>query len=114
MLVTIVCYATVTDTPQISVAQNKRFITHTTSLLHGGSAPSCTVSAHEVAPAHQGLHHLECCQSPRQGKRNWQVMQWALKGFHVHVIGQSKSMALPDFKGAVQSGPTWKKEPGKC
>lgn len=38
----------------------------------------------------------------------------ALKGSHLPVIGKSKSMAMPNFKGLVQSGPTGKEEPGKC
>lgn len=29
-------------------------------------------------------------------------MQWLLKAPHLHVIGKSKSLAMPNFKGLVQ------------
>lgn len=102
----------ITNTPQISVARNKRFITHKSiawrlcSKLHCLSSSNCTSSSR---PPLSRLLSI-----PKAGEEKLAGHAVALKGFHLHVIGKSKSMAMPDFKGAVQSGPTWKEEPGKC
>lgn len=59
--------------PNLSGSKQKVYCSHKSIAQR-----SCSKLHGPRNAAHQGLHYLECHQSPRQGKRNWQVVQWLL------------------------------------
>lgn len=93
--------AIVTNNPQISVAWNRKVYYSCYKCV----ACRFCFQVHPLrSPGHQGLHYLECFQTPRQGEEHSAGYAVALTGSHSRVIGKSKSCDCVCRQGGWPSG----------